>query len=233
MDIVEHINQRQFKQKHVRLLQMVSRLMWLEKLDFHTLGLAGWKQPNLPKMRLKAEFGLGGEADVMDLVRDAKLDGKSCEEYYLRKIRDGQKLLMARLGEDIIFYLWVVPGVKDMMDKFLRLEHGEVAIERGFTRREFRGHGLFAYGLAFLFPLLRDEGVTSCLTEIAPYNMPMIHTAAKLGFRKTDSCYYWFRHPFGHHVFPRGPLAGRFVKKSHWTAGVTSQEERKGNNVEH
>ena len=166
-DPVEYINQWHFQQKYRELCRFISRVTWIEKLDFYTLNLDEWKQPDFPRMRLDIEFALGDDKDVLKLVADHNMNAVKQRETYLAKLKVGHRLLLGRQNEEIVFYLWVVSGKKEMMDKYLLLKADEVAIERGYTRKEYRGHGLFNYGVCYLFPLLAAEGFRNCLTEIS------------------------------------------------------------------
>lgn len=185
------------------------KILSIQKVDFYALDIDRWQQPRLPRMRLKVTFDLGSAEDILRLAADRRMDARGQEEYYRHKLRLGHRLLVGRLGDDAIFYLWAVVGKKSLMDKILLLEPGEIAVERAFTRRDMRGHGLYAHGLNFLLCEEKALGARRCLTEIACNNRPMISTARKYGFEPLDSCYYWISHPFRHHVFVFGSLRSR------------------------
>lgn len=206
MDFIEYINSRNSKMKYPKLISLISKLLWVEKLFFYTLDLTKWEPPRVPRMRLNFEFILGNEMDIVTLASDPRLEATGEEVCYLEKIRLGHKLLLGKLNGEIIFYLWIVKDSKKLMNKALALKTNEIAIERGFTRKDFRGHGLFVYGIIFLFPIIIKEGATSCLTEIASHNTPMIKTASKIGFEVTESYYYWINTPFKNYALLNSSL---------------------------
>lgn len=211
MDLVTRINLLPPKSLPCRLLKFLSRFVWLEKLDFYELDLEGWTQPKAPRMRIKAHFLFGDENDISILCNDPNIDAIHEKENYTQKLRSGDKLLLAKLNDQIIFYLWVVTEKKKLMNKCLMLSEGEIAIERGFTRKEYRGHGLFLYGFFYLVSQRVSLGAEKCFTEIATHNLPMIRTAMRCGFNKINSYYYWLKVPFRHYAFPKGCLVKRIA----------------------
>lgn len=214
MDFITKINDRTNQQKYGKFLKIISKIAWVENVKWFAADLVHWKKPNVPKMRLKAEFSFGNESDVIKLVSDPYLDAQNEKNYYLQKIQAGHKLLLATLRDEIVFYLWVVAGRKSVMDKFFLLNENEIAIERVFARKEYRGHGLFVYAFNYLCSQIQRDIVTCCLADIATHNIPMLRTAMKVGFYPLESYYYWLRLPFRQYVFPRGPFTERFYKKT-------------------
>lgn len=216
MDLVTKLNDRSLWRKYGVVLNLIRKFFWIQKVNFYSLELTEWKQMPMPKMRLSVVFSFGDESAVVKMVGDRHLDARSAEkDGFLRKLNTGDRLLLGKLREEIVFYFWVVSRRKELMDKILILNPDEIVIERGFTRKEYRGHGLFVYGLNFLIPRLIDEGNNRLLTDIATHNNPMMQTILKCGFRQTDSYYLWLRHRFGHYAFPKGAYAGRCVTKMH------------------
>ncbi|AJE03466.1 GNAT family N-acetyltransferase [Geobacter pickeringii] len=213
MDLIarfaEAINTRHYR----GLKRHVGRIGWLEKIELLSLDLHCWQPPPLPRMRMEVDFGFGGEADVRAMARDSGLDVQRQEALYLEKLRRGDLLYVGKRREEVVFYLWVITGRKDMINHFMLLEEGEFAVERSFTKEECRGHGLYPYGFIALIDEAKGRGLHCCLTDIALHNPPMLNTARRLGFERTDSFYLWLRHPFGQYTFPRGPLAARFIPK--------------------
>lgn len=203
MDLIETLNIKKSKSHQGQLLRLIERFFWIEKLYFYTADLTRWQPPPLPRMRTKAEFGFGNKDDVISLTSNPNLDALDCQTLYLQKLQAGNKLLIGKHEGEIVFYLWLVSDHKGLMNKILVLHEHQVAIERGFTRKEFRGHGFFVFGMSYLFPELIASGVTYCLTEIATHNVPMIRTAIKLGFQKSGSYYYWLNTPFKQYAVPR------------------------------
>lgn len=193
--------------------KLVGRVGWLEKIELLSLDLHGWQPPQLPRMRMEVDFGFGGEADVRAMARDAGMDVRRQEALYLEKLRRGDFLYVGKRRGEVVFYLWVITGRKDMINHFMLLKDGEFAVERSFTREECRGHGLYPYGFIALVGEAKGRGLHRCLTDIALHNPPMMNTALKLGFVRTDSFFLWLRHPLGQYTFPRGPLAAQFVRK--------------------
>lgn len=201
MDVIEKLNQRKAN-KNAVILRQLARLIWVEKLFFYIVDLTEWQLPSFPKMRLNATFMIGDESDVVSLTSNPHLDAVNRAALYLEKFQAGHKLLLGKHNGEIVFYLWVVHDQKELMNKILPLQKNQVAVEKGFTRMEYRGHGFFVYGLNYLFPQLKSAGVTSCLTEIATHNSPMIRTNLKLGFKRTESYYYWINTPFKQYAVP-------------------------------
>jgi len=214
MDLATKLNEKSLWRKYGSILHLVRKLLWIQKVNFYTLDLADWKQPSIPRMRLSVRFSFGNEGDVKRMADDPHLDVRIWEDNYLEKLRAGDRLLIGKIDEEVVFYIWVVTQRKELMDKVLILNPDEFAIERVFTRKEYRGYGLFMYGLNYLLPLLMAERKTSCLTEITTHNMPMVSTILKCGFLKTDSYYLWLSHQFGNLVFPRGTIAERCVYRN-------------------
>jgi GNAT superfamily N-acetyltransferase len=202
MNLIETLNRRKANYKKARLLRHIARIFWVEKLHFYTMDLRCWQPPAAQHMRLNATFSLGDETDVAHLASDPHMNAMQSSEEYLRKLRGGDRLLLGKHDGDIVFYLWVACKQKKLMDKVMPLQENQVAIESGFTRKEYRGHGFFAFGINFLFPQLKADGVRSCITEIATHNRPMIRTALKIGFKETDYFYYWVKTPLKHYALP-------------------------------
>lgn len=209
MNFIETLNRRKANYKKAQLLRQVARIFWVEKLYFYTIDLTCWQPPAMQQMRLNATFSLGDETDLARLTSDPHMNALHCSEIYLRKLQAGDKLLLGKHDGDIAFYLWVAYKQKKLMNKVIPLKENQVAIESGFTRKEYRGHGFFAFGIHFLFPLLKADGVRFCITEIATHNRPMIRTALKIGFKRTDSFYYWVKTPFKHYALLSTPDVSR------------------------
>lgn len=207
MELINKLNLKKAK-KDATFLQQVAKVIWVQKILFYTVDLTQWQQPVLPKMRLNATFMLGNENDIISLTSNPHLhEAFNKAAVYREKLQGGHKLLLGKHNGEIVFYLWIAEGKKHLMNKTLDLQSNQVAIERGFTRKEYRGHGFFVFGLNYLFPLLITEGATSCLTDIATHNLPMLKTALKFGFTRTDSYYYWIHTPFKEFAVPKGSLA--------------------------
>ena len=216
-NIITSLNVWANKNKNKQVADLITKVFWVQKVNFFNADLETWQPPKLPRMRLKASFSFGTKEDVRELVSDPHLDAQGELSYYLEKIQLGHQLLLARYKGEIVFYFWVVSGRKSLMDKFLQLEDNQIAIERGFTRKEFRGHGLFPYALIYFMTIGENTAgkVGSCITEIATHNLPMLRTIKKCGFDPVDSYYYWIKTPFKHYALPFGPLAKYiFSKKS-------------------
>ncbi|MSM38717.1 MAG: hypothetical protein GJT30_03725 [Geobacter sp.] len=209
MDLINSLNRHKSKNGAI-FLKQISRIFWVQKVIFHTLDLTNWEPPTLPKMRLNATFVLGDENDISNLTTNPHLhEALNNETAFHKKLQAGHKLLLGKHNDEIVFYLWAVAGKKGLMNKTLDLEVNQVAIEIGFTRKEYRGHGFFIFGVNYLFPILQTEGVTSCLTDIATHNLPMVKTALKIGFKSTDSFYYWIHTPFAEYAIPKGSIANK------------------------
>ncbi len=218
MDLVTRLNQRSFRRKLGVLLDIIEKLVWLQKVDFYSLDVTEWRPPSIPRMRLPVEFSFGNERDVLKMADNPHLDAALWLEDYLCKLHAGDRLLTGKLGGEIVFYIWIVERRKELMDRILLLKDDEFAIERVFTRKECRGQGLFLHAMNFLFPRMVPTGKTICLTEIASHNLPMVTTILKCGFRLMDSRYIWLSYCLGHKVFPKGPIAERCVRRSEFCA---------------
>jgi hypothetical protein len=192
-----------------RVADLRRKVLKVERLDFYALDLRQWDEPRLPRMRLKIDFRAGDETDIVRMAGDKNLDIGGRSELYLRKMRMGHRLLLGIQEEEVLFYLWVVSGEKILMNKVLLLEPNEIAIERAFTRKDVRGHGLLVYGLNYLFAMEKAAGTERCLTEVGTGNKPMIVTLRKYGFERLDSYYYWIAHPLRHHAIILGSLRKR------------------------
>ncbi len=215
MDFVTKLNMWALKKKNHKLRHFIAKFIWVEKVLFFQADLLKWHSPKLPRMRLQVSFSIGHESDVREIVSDPHLNAQSDRSYYLEKFHAGHKILLARHKGQIVFYLWVVQDRKSLMDKFLQLEAQQIAIERGFTRKEFRGHGIFPYALVYFMTQANKQlGATNCLTEIATHNNPMLRTIKKCGFQPIDSYYYWVQTPFKHYAVAVGSLAPQITKKN-------------------
>ena len=213
MDIITKLN-KQITTNDTTFLKKVARFIWVQKILFYSVDLTQWQPIDLPKMRLEAKFMLGDQNDIISLTSNPNLyEAINKTSFFCKKLQTGSKLLLGKHNEEIVFYLWLVYGQKGLMGKKINLPSNQVAIEIGFTRKEYRGHGYFIYGLNYLFTLLKAEGVTSCLTDIATHNLPMTKTALKMGFSTTDSYYYWIHTPFKEYALPKGSLTNHFVRQ--------------------
>ncbi len=192
-----------------RITELRKKMLTVEKIDFYALDLELWRAPVLPRLRLKVEFAFGGQEEIVRMAADGRLDLGGRSDFYLTKLRMGHRLLLGRRADEILFYLWVVDGQKILMNKVLALDPDEIAIERAFTRRDVRGHGLLVYALNELFAVEKGRGAARCLTEVSRKNRPMIATLSRYGFARLDSSYYWIAHPLRHHAVIVGPLRAR------------------------
>lgn len=214
MDIIIKLNEIASSRAFYWMFKKLSEVIWVERDVVLSIDdLKTWQSPVLPPLVLPVVYQLGSEEDVQEMNVDSRLETAGEAEHNLTMMRAGYKLILARYDGEIVFYAWIVTGRKSAFDRFFILRSDEFIVARVFTRKDFRGCGLYPRGLIFAFPRMMELGYKRALVDVAAHNYPSINAALKAGFRMLDADYYTVRFIFRSYLIPTGCLKDRFIKK--------------------
>lgn len=214
MDMLTKLNEVAEKPAFYWFFKKFSEIVWLERDVVLSIDdLSAWQPPELPSLTLPVVYQMGTEADVLEMNADPRLETAGDAVHNLAMIRAGYKLVLARHEGEIVFYAWAVTGRKSAFDRFFVMLSDEFIVARVFTRKDFRGHGLYPRGLMFMFPRMMELGFKRALVDVASQNHPSINAALKAGFTMLDADFYTLRVLFRSYLIPAGCLKDRFVKK--------------------
>lgn len=214
MDLITKINIYVNRMKRKRFWGIFSELFWISKIDLLSIKLDNWIPPKLPRMRRPYEFSLGDEMDVRAINSDPRLDAAREKEHNLQLIQAGNRVVVGRYKDEIVFYAWAVLNRKSMHNKFFHLTQKEFIAMRAFVRKEQRGLGLYTYGLVYMLSLMKDRGFETGYFDISSDNLASLSSTYKLGATNTGSYYYCIRLFFHDFSLPVGTLKGKFIRKA-------------------
>jgi len=214
MDLITKLNEIAERPGFYWFFKKFREIIWIERYVVLSIeDLLSWQPPLLSSNSLPVNYVFGTEDDVLEMNADQRLETADEEEHNISMIRAGYKLLLARYKDEIIFYAWAVTGRKSAHDRFFVMNADEFIIARVFTRKDFRGYGLYPRGLMFIFPYMTQLGYRRALVDIAAQNHASISAALKSGYKMLEADYYTLKFLFRTYLIPAGCMRDRFVKK--------------------
>lgn len=165
-----------------------------------------------PESSASVRFSFADEKTLHEILADRDL-GVSAPSipYYTALLRDGNRLVVGRDEDRIVFYGGVMCGRRMLPRGFFLLEDDEFCIVACFTRADCRGRGIYPSALRYVCGRLGQEGFRRGYIDVATYNTASVNGIAKAGGMRTDSGYEQIHFLGCDMSLPRGPLRARFV----------------------
>lgn len=212
-DFITKFNIRAARVGWRKYCDKIRDLFWVSKIDFLLVDLSSWQQPKLPRMRKNVQFEFGDIDDIHKINANPHLEAHDEAEHNIQLLKAGNKIIVGRVNNEIVFYAWAVFGRKSMHNKFFELQLNEFIAMRAFVQKEYRGFALYSYGLIHMFKKLKNEDYKVCFMDIESHNIISQRSTYKLGAKGADSGYYLINFLWKQYALPFGILANRFVGK--------------------
>jgi len=214
MDPISQINIWINKKQDSYFWRNVPEILCIKKVDLFTLDLLRWSLPPLPRMRRKVEFSFGDEDAVYEITNNPAYDLKQNEEYYINLLKEGNRLIVGRYNNEVVFNAWAVAKRKRTYDRYFILEQGEFMSIRAEVKRGLRGQGLYMYGLEFMFSQMKGKGYSRVFMDIFSDNISSIKSTLKLGAHHLGTYFYVLHLVSMDLVIPVGPYGYRLKRVS-------------------
>jgi hypothetical protein len=111
---------------------------------------------------------------------------------FLNRFRNGDDCFVAKIGDRIINYNWIIYGPNIQLDHYsIQLEDDEAFTDDAYTAEDWRGKGIHTAGLYEMLLFLQQSGYQRALTCVANYNKSSRKTHHRLGWDLCGTTLYF------------------------------------------
>jgi len=135
--------------------------------------------------RIPARFRPGDKDDLMRLSQAKHEYDSAAREFGIERLRAGDSLTLAELGNDVVFYSWLMFGQLDMgMRRYLPIAADTACVYRLFTVAAYRGRRLAPAWFWFMREHLRQRNLRRIVAWVEARNQASRHAFEAAGFRR-------------------------------------------------
>ena len=129
------------------------------------------------------EFYFGSEDDLVFLEMPDMDYDESSLLYSRKRLAAGDKVILGRYGEDVVFYVWVSLGeLQVVQDQFIKIPGDCAFTYKSWVRPDYRGKNIMSSSYILMAEWLYANGFRLIFTLIREDNIPSRNYAKKVGF---------------------------------------------------